>query len=200
MADPSNISVLGAYRLYKRMAKLVAISFKKEGHVPRELTSQLFHHANLVLTAYCHPSNRNNDGGPREAIPVEFAHTIAEQVRWILSGKLPDPIADLIQRGAPGIAPQERRDIGIAVAYMKLAEAGEIDDQAPVTNIAKLFGVDPETPRRWKNKNKKYRHVEPTDFFPGVTPEERIHLIEDEIIRAAKRYRSGGRGAQARED
>ena len=194
MVDPSDISVSSAYRLYKRMAKLVAISFKKEGHVPRELTSQLFHHANLVLTAYCHPSNWNIDGGPREAIPVEFAHTIAEQVRWILSGKLPDPIADLIQRGAPGIAPQERRDIGIAVAYMKLAESSEIDDQAPVTTIAELFGVTPRTPGRWKNK--KYCHVEPTDFFPGVTPEERVHLIEDEIINAARRYIGGGHGPQ----
>ena len=198
MVDPSKISVSSAYELYQRVVTIVAKYRDDGGQVPTEVVSQLFACADLVLTAYYQRSNWMDEKTPKEAIPRELAHEIAVQIRYIRAGNLPGPIADLIRPGTPGVGPHESHDIAIAVVYMKLAEAHEIEDRAPVRTIAELFGVTRRTAGRWKNDT--YSYVEPTGFFPDATSKERVRLIEDEIVSAAKRYRSGGRGAQARED
>ena len=109
MTDPSDVTVSSAFRLYERMATMVAKHRDDTGQVPAEVVSQLFACADLVLTAYYHPSNWIDEKTPKEAIPPQLARTIAIQIRYIRAGNLPDPIADLVRPGTPGSGPHAPR-------------------------------------------------------------------------------------------
>lgn len=197
MTQDTNHPVKDAFELYNAAVREWDACLKSEGKVPKEVVSRVFKCVNLVLRAYCLPSNWASSDAPREHVPIQLAHLIANQIGYIVAGKCPEPIAQLIGRGAPGVGPHESRDIGIAVAYIKAVKSKDIKDSAPVTRIAQLFGVTRGAVRKWQ---RKYAFTEPSDFFPHASFSERLTLIENEIRKAARRYREEGRGSQGRLD
>jgi hypothetical protein len=195
MIQDTNHPVRDAFELYKAAARESDACLKSDGTVPKEVISRVFEGAHLVLRAYCRPSNWPSFDAPQEHLPIQLAHSIANQIQYIVAGKCPEPIAQLTGRGSPGVGPHESRDIGIAVAYIKAAKSGDIKDRAPVKRIAQLFGVTHGAVRKWQ---RNYAFAEANDFFPHVSSSERLTLIKNEMRKAALRYRSTGRGSQGR--
>ena len=148
----------------------------------------------FVMRAYCLPTNWI-DGGPIEPLPVEAAFIVADQLSYILAGKLPEPIELMVRPGAPGVGPQESRDIAIAVVYRKAVKAGLIANRAPAKTLAENFGVTTKTVRRWVQNS----IAEISDFFPEAQTEQvRADMIADAMPKAGIRYRQAGRGSDGR--
>ena len=87
--------VKDALELYREAVREWDSCLKNDGEVPKEVVSRAFRCAHLVLRAYCLPSNWESPEAPREHVPIELAHLIANQIGYIVSGKCPDPIKDL---------------------------------------------------------------------------------------------------------
>ena len=170
-----------------------AVSSKKRPS--QNILSQLWEAVHLVLRAYNRPGNFSPLGTPKEHFPPEVADFLANQVEYIRSGKLPDPMKDMLRPGSPGTGPQEDRDIGVAVAYIQAARNGLIEDKHPVTTIHDSYGVAQRTVRSWQQKRS---WVKPTDFFPNIEGIELGKKLIQEVKNSGLRYQQGGRGAQGR--
>ena len=188
-------SVSEAWALFQDVAEHWNRSLREKGEVPSEIIRHAFLCAELVLRAYCRPKNWGADGRPTESLPIQLAEVIANQIRYLVVGKCPEPIAVLTGRGQPGIGPHENKDIALAVAYVKAAKRGDIQDGTPVRTICRLYGVDASTARRWQRER---AYVEPEMFWPNATAASRPGLLEQSMRTAALAYRSEGHGRVAR--
>ena len=188
-------SVSEAWALFQDVAEHWNCSLREKGEVPSEIIRHAFLCAELVLRAYCRPKNWGADGRPTESLPIQLAEVIANQIRYLVVGKCPEPIAVLTGRGQPGIGPHENKDIALAVAYVKAAKRGDIQDGTPVRTICRLYGVDASTARRWQRER---AYVEPEMFWPNATAASRPGLLEQSMRTAALAYRSEGHGRVAR--
>lgn len=203
MQQPKERSVSEAYELVREAMRAWDAMLLENKPVPKEIISLVFERVELVLRTYCRPKNWPNApdaengciGSPVEHMPVQLADLIANQIRYITAGKCPDPIAQLTGRGAPGTGLHEAQDIGIAVAYIKAAKEGLIDNHAPVKTVARLYGVHQGTVRKWQ---RSHPYVEPSDFYSFASEAERPPLLDSGMRKAATRYRIAGRGAQGR--
>jgi hypothetical protein len=128
--------------------------------------------------------------------PIEILECLEVVASCLATGKLPGIAADAISQGRRGAESRERRDLGLAVAYMqaasgRLEHAGEqvlIEDWRPVATICEAFGVGRSTAQGWR------KNIEPA--FLGV------HRIDGEILAslmrdAGARYKTAGRSASA---
>src|SRR5262249_6235220 len=100
--------------IFRAKAALSDRYIMKGERPPIEVVRQVFAAAALVLKTYAGRSSQSGEG-----FPVVLADRIANQIQYIVAGKLPGPIADLTGRGRPGIGPHEERDFAIAVVYIK---------------------------------------------------------------------------------
>ncbi len=129
-------------------------------------------------------------------VPPEFALRLAGISGYLAAGILPEPVAITVKHGRSRMGPSERRDIGIAVAYRRAAEARmvhngislRIEDRAPVKTITDAYGVKPNTVRDWCRK------FQPAFLGVGdATPE----ILRSLMQQAGARYRSAGRSKNA---
>ena len=139
-------------------------------------------------------SNLLNTWSDKEHFPVELADFLADQVDYILQGKIPAPIKDMARRGSPGVGPAERRNFGVAIAYIHAAEIELIEDKHPVKTIADIYGVTKRAVHYWKAKYRKNQ----SDFFPSLDGAELIVSLALSVKAAGLRYQKEGRGSKGR--
>jgi len=185
-----SISLKKAHDDFRECCAAWQKAIDSDEQVPAEIIRATFVHLIMVLRIYCLPQNWNSLGKPREHLPLTLVYLLANKLQYIEAGELPAEIALLTSRGRPSAGPHEQRDIGLAVATMKLAERGLLDIKAPTKHIAKVYGIDERTARRWKSQ---FSWVEPEHFFPATDDKSRPELIKDEADRAGHRYRKAGR-------
>ncbi len=203
MPQSKENSVAEAFELFRDASRSWDAALAQGTPVPTPVVSHAFRCAELVLRAYLKPANwpgthdgrSGYAGSPEHHIPLQLVYLIANQIRYITSGKCPEPIAQLTGRGAPGIGPLEAQDIGVAVAYIRAVKQGLIRNRAPVKTIARLYGVTDGAVRKWQ---RKMPWVQPIDFHPFQPFEP--HALEQQMRKSAERYRMAGRGAKARFD
>lgn len=129
--------------------------------------------------------------------PAELAGIMGNLAGYLAVGQLPDPISEATRsegRTAPG--PDERRDIGIAVAYHRAATEGllhngkvvRVEDRTHTKTICGLYDVRDSTVRSWMQK-----HQPAFLGINDITPS----LLKARLVQAAKRYRNGGRSKAA---
>lgn len=198
MMDHGKTPVKDAWEVFQRIA-VDWDSCLRKGETPdHELLERMFAGFELVFRAYCLPQNFP-DGYPEgravEDFPIPLAHYVANQIAYIKAGYLPAPIKEIIRPGSPEIGPHEKKDIGLAVAYIKAVRAKKITDKHPVKTITKFYGVTDRAVRRWQNK---YSFVDPSDYFPNTTDKERGAFIARSMKKAGVRYKQVGRGSIGR--
>ena len=159
-----------------------------------ELLKQLWGAVHAVLRAYCRGMNFTRDGVPKEHFPVELADFLADQVDYILQGKTPAPIKDMVRHGSPGTGPSARRNIGVAIAYIHAAKTGLIKDKHPVKTISDIYGVTDRAVRYWKTKYRNHQ----SDFFPGLDSAELAVRLALSVKAAGLRYQKEVRGSKGR--
>ena len=129
--------------------------------------------------------------------PLEILAELENTAGYLAVGQMPGIVGDAISEGRRGAGPMERRDKGLAVAYMMAASreglehAGErinIADKTPVKTVCEAFGVKRTAARDWRQE------VKPA--FLGLNP------INGEILgslmkKAGERYKADGRSASA---
>jgi hypothetical protein len=148
-------------------------------------------HAMMVFYAYNLPCNRTSDGQPRIAIPSPLAQDVARNIQLILEGHIPRWMLHLVKPGAPSAHPRMRQEIGLAVAYKKLCDAGLISDRHSTKTISDMYGV---TTRRVQHWMKEYGYSEPSLWFPDAAGEaERARLIQEALPNFAASYKQWGR-------
>lgn len=100
-------------------------------------------------------------GEQLERAPWELMFAVSGLLGYVAAGKLPDPIAHALTEGRPAIGPEERRDIGYAVAYcLAASDAGllhngvtvRVEDPNPIDTVSKAFGIDKTTARKWRRQ------------------------------------------------
>lgn len=187
--------VAEAWQVFRNVAKDWDAALASGNAPDHDVIERILAATGLVLRAYCLPTNFRDDGTPKEHFPVELAHLIANQIGYIRQGYLPSPIKDMIRPGAPGIGPHERKDIGLAVAYIRAVREGMIEDQHPVKTVAKFYGVTPRGVQRWQQN---HPNVEASDFFWGVEDAELGELLAHAMREAGIRYKKAGRGSKGR--
>lgn len=190
--ENSKTPVADAFFIFQDRAALWDRYVRAGETPPLEVMRDVFACAELVLRIYISKSSQSG-----ESFPITLAHLIANQIKYIAVGKLPNPIEALTGRGPPGVGFHEGRDRAIAVAYIKAARAGLINDSAPVTTVCRCYGVTDGAARKWQ---RKYDFVEIADFYPGVTDSERASLLVKAMKLAGKVYRLRGRGTSGKQE
>ena len=187
-------SVSYAWSIYKKSLVPVMAAENNGSSHSREDVGEAMAAFEFVMRAYCLPTNWI-DGSPIEHLPVEAAWTVAEQLRYIRAGKLPEPIELMIRAGTPAVGPHESRDIAMAVVYRKAVDAKLIMNPKPSKTLAENFGVTTKTVRRWVHDS----IAEISDFFPEAESEQaRADMIAAAMPEAGVRYRQAGRGSEGR--
>ncbi len=187
--------VANAFEIWCLYANLAKREWKAGRELSPELARKVVESAGLVLRAYHRPDNFDAKKRPIENLPPEIAQTIASQIDYILAGKLPEPLSNLIRPGAPAIGPSERRDRALAVSYIMLCKSGHVRNPAHTRYIAELYGVDDSTVRRWQ---KEFAGSEPSDLFSGTNHNEIATRIGPAVEAAALRFRQRGHSGKGR--
>jgi hypothetical protein len=128
--------------------------------------------------------------------PLEILEGLENMAGYLAIGQMPGVVDDAISEGNHTAGPGERRDIGIAVAYMMAAtdgikHAGEqiiITDKHHNKTVCDAFGIHRNTALGWRRTYKP--------AFPD------LHPINGEILRslmreAGERYKRAGRSRSA---
>jgi hypothetical protein len=134
--------------------------------------------------------------GTRRTIPIQVMRMLQGSAGYLAVGKIPDHISDAAAEGRHSIGPSERRDIGLAVAYILAAKQGinhwgqtvTIADKAPVKTVCEVFGVTRTTARNWQ------KNIPPANL--GANPVN-AEIVEHLMRSAGERYRRDGRSAAA---
>jgi hypothetical protein len=92
---------------WQNAANIYNAHLESEGVAPVDVVRNLFAQTEHVLRAYLRPSNWDKDGYPKKHLPPAVAEAIANQIRYIVNGKCPDPINDLTGRGRGGVGTSE---------------------------------------------------------------------------------------------
>jgi hypothetical protein len=133
---------------------------------------------------------------PPRVLPFGLVNAFKGLSGYLAVGNIPAPIADVVARGAHAPGPSEKRDIGVAVAYLMAAQGGiehfgeriVIDDRAPVKTICEAFSVSRATAQGWRKKFK------PDGL--GMNPIN-AEILKSLMRQAGERYRLAGRSPLA---
>lgn len=196
VSEDDERTVQQAYEVFRAVAKRWD-GFLRDRREPDHGTiKQVFETVELVLRAYCRPSNALPDGRSKEHLPIPIAYLIANQIAYIRSGSLPGPVRTMVRPGSPGLGPHEHSDIGFAVGYVAAARGSLVQDRHPIKTIAERYGVKARTVRRWVQQHPS---TQPTDFFVGTDGDDQLGgLLDLATKEAGMRYRQAGRGAEGR--
>ena len=100
------------------------------------------------LMKFYHPLPSGTDDPV--GLPPDLAAMLHGLFGYLGVGHIPDPILDAAKgAGRRSIGPVERRDIETAVAYVRAAKRGEIDDKSPVQTICVQYEVGRSTVQGW---------------------------------------------------
>lgn len=183
-----------AWNIFQRVAEDWDSCLEKGTTPDHEELQRIFSSMELVLRAYCLPKNFQH-GEVVEDFPPPLAKFLANQIAYIKAGYLPSPIKDILRPGGPGVGPHEKKDIGLAVAYIKAVREKIASDKHPVKTVSKYYGVTDRAVRRWQEK---YSDVEPSGFFPNISDNELGEYLTHGMKQAGVRYKQAGRGSVGR--
>ena len=135
-------------------------------------------------------------GGAHRDIPIDVLIAFRGFAGYLAVGQIPGLITDAATEGRRSIGPYERRDKGLAVAYILAAKHGiehwgetiTIADKAPVKTVCEAFGVKRTAVRNWQ------RTVPPEHL--GANPVN-AEIVTNLMKSAAERYRIAGRSEHA---
>jgi hypothetical protein len=90
--------------------------------------------------------------------PLELLDILADMADTLATGKVPASMQHAASRGGKPAIPEEGRLIAIACAYLHAAGAGlvyagvpiTIADETPIKTIRTAYGVNRDTPHKWK--------------------------------------------------
>jgi hypothetical protein len=185
-------NVFEAIKKYLQAAEHYNSLLSSKSEVSSNAVRECAYWAMMVLYKYNLSDNWTSQTTPKNAIPPQLADDIARNIQMILRGHIPQWMLHMQKTGAPVSHPRMAADIGLAVAYKKLADSGAINDSHSTKTISDLFGVDRKAVQNWM---KQYSHVEPSLFFALAADDgERAKMIADDLPKAAERYREFGRG------
>lgn len=185
--DISNVpqTISAASKLYEKAAAALKEAWQSQAPVPRAETLQWASALELILSIYASPKNWPNASTPREPLPPGIATILLQQIRYLKAGSLEEPWRFLVRRGAPKIGPHYEQSLAVAVAYIKAARKGLIDDETPIATVANCFRVWERTVKRWLQK---YPHVEPSNLFHGAQEKELGPKLAKALEKEATRY------------
>jgi hypothetical protein len=190
--DFDSIEITEALEKYFNAARCFNALIAQQCQVGDNLVRECAYWAMMVLYTYRLPSNWTHEKQPRVPIPVELTDDIARNIQMVLAGHIPQWMLHIQKPGAPPAHPRMVEDIGVAVAYKKLADGGQIKDRQSTKKISDLYGVSRKAVQKWL---KEHSYIESSYFFQNAENDEtRANLIADELPRAAERYRQWGRG------
>ena len=152
-----------------------------------ERSREYFRRLAELLDLYTSPDNLV-DRDPQYPLPAIVAKQLANFCHYLGDGIIPGPIKHCARRGRP-LGPDERRDVRYAVAYVKAAKDGLIQDPHPIKTITKEYGLsDRKSVQGWiREHEREISKAGPTD----------PKLIEARMMGAAGRYRVSGRHRDA---
>jgi hypothetical protein len=189
--DFNSIEITEALEKYFSAARRFNALIEQQCQVADGVVREYAFWAMMVLYTYRLPSNWTHDKQPRVPIPVELTDDIARNIQMVLSGHIPKWMLHIRKAGAPPAHSRMIEDIGVAVAYKKLADAGQIKDRHSTKTITEAYGVTPKAVQNWM---KEYSYAEPTDFFPAAAgDEERAMAIAEQLPKSGDFYRKWGR-------
>lgn len=129
--------------------------------------------------------------------PWELMFAVSGLLGYVAAGKLPDPISLALTEGRPAVGPEEKRDIGYAVAYcLAASETGlphngatiRVEDANPINTVSAAFGIDKTTARKWR------RQTDPA--FMGLN-DISADIVASLMKEAGERYQIAGRSRAA---
>lgn len=137
------------------------------------------------------------EGKTLSSHPLAILSSMKGFAGYLAVGKIPAPIANAASEGRRSPGPTEKRDIGLAVAYMLAASKGGIEhwgeriiiaDKAPVKTVMDAFGVKRTTAQGWKKT-----------FDPSFLGSNPINgeILKHLMTKAGDRYKASGRSASA---
>ena len=152
-----------------------------------ERSREYFRRLAYLLDRYISPDNLV-DGDPQYPLPAIVVKQLANSCHYLGDGIIPGPIKHCVRRGRP-LGPDERRDVRYAVAYVKAAKDGLIQDPHPIKTITEKYGLsDRKSVQGWiREHGREVAKAGPTD----------PKLIEARMMGAADRYRVSGRHQDA---
>jgi hypothetical protein len=181
---------------YYEVATMVNEELKAKREISDVLIRAMALRACMVLRAYCLPENwpdrdRGHEAGsPLVPLPLQLAEDVARHIYMLANGHIPQWMLHLQKTGSATADPRMQQNIGLALAYKSLCEAGRIRNTKPVKTISDAYGVSRRAVQQWA----KQYPTDPSLWFPqALTEEERAQMILAEMPIAAGRYREWGR-------
>ena len=105
--------------------------------------------ANAVLMMYLRSIVALHEGGPLVPAPGDVIGRAARLMEGFSVGVVPQVVDDINANGRPGYWPGERRDIAVALDYIRHVETGAIVDRKPNVTVHNAFDVDRTTVQNW---------------------------------------------------
>ena len=171
----------------KAMQDFVTALEALDGRIPpRDDLRDLYRLVRCVCLAYVSPNNWANSN-PREPFPKTLAVLVEGHCGWLMLGRIPGPIADVVGPGDPKAPPPELRDQRLVAAYVVACKDGRISDPKPVDRMAVACGRHRSRIQAWVKKLRSLPDRD--DFLQGD--------IEKTAFTAAEGLRRHGRSQAA---
>ena len=147
---------------------------------------RLYELARLVCVAYVAPDNWTSPT-PREPFPKELAGIVERTCGWLMIGRVPVTIADVVGPGDPKAPREEWEDQMRVAAYVAACGDGQIPDKRPVDRMRLACGRHRSRIHAWVKELRSLPNC--GDFLKGD--------IAKKGLAAAERLRRHGRSSQA---
>lgn len=172
-----------------RLARDQLAAAAESGGVDRKPFARAFFGAlERLLKLYAAPENWRGDT-PLNHLPPDIILNLSRLCGYLAVGKIPEPMADCQGAGQSKPGPTERRDIEIAVAYIRAAKAGIFQDRAPTQSVAAAYDVKRRTVQDWSASMPEIDAASVASGHPELLPSL--------MRQAARRYRHAGRSFSA---
>ncbi len=154
-----------------------------------EYARTYFRSLEQLFSLYSSPQKNWFGDVPLKHLPADITLIVSKLFGTLAVGNIPDPIADCAKKGRTKPGPSERRDVEIAVAYVKAAKSGMLNDRAPIANVAASYDVHRRTVQGWQASH--------PDIDPVAVAHGHPEFLERLMKGAGKRYRHAGRSRSA---
>jgi hypothetical protein len=173
-----------------RLASRNLIQAVESGAERGEFARAYFGALEHLLDVYSSKENWGSDGLPLHNLPQDMAWTLKGLSGYLAVGTIPEPIADCAKKhGRSEAGPDERRDIRVAVGYIKAVKAGVLDDRSPTASVAAAYDVKKRTVQGWSAAH--------SDVDPAAVAHGHPEFLASLMKKAGQRYRRAGRSAAA---
>jgi hypothetical protein len=135
--------------------------------------------ARIVCASYISPENWVGKN-PVEPFPKDMASRVQELCGWLMSGRVPRVMSDVVGRGDPKPPPPEDRDQMRVAAYVHAASLGMIADRSPVKRMADACNRTRQTIQNW---HKEFIRRADRDQFLACNVTEAANSAADRLLR-----------------